>query len=191
MSYFFRLFLFPLLFVLFAGCYYLTLPYSSDREAVQQVQIIAHRGAPTFAPENTLPAIRKALEIGVDMIEIDVHQTKDGVLVLMHDEKVDKTTDGRGYIKDMTFDEIRLLDAGSWFDPVFTGTKVPAMRVDWPYWNRPAIQSEPIVRPQQLATFTFKVAGAAPGTYRLNLRPVVDGVVWLEDEGVYVDIRVE
>lgn len=127
MSYFFRLFLFPLLFALFTGCYYLSLPDSSDRQTVHQVQIIAHRGAPTFAPENTLPAIRKALEIGVDMIEIDVHQTKDGVLVLMHDEKVDKTTDGSGNIKDMTFDDIRSLDAGFWFDPVFAGTKVPAL----------------------------------------------------------------
>lgn len=125
----FRIVLFPLLSGLIAGCYYLSLnpSHSADRLAVSQVRIIAHRGAPTFAPENTLPAIRKALEIGVDMIEIDVHQTKDGVLVIMHDEKVNKTTDGSGYIKDMTFDEIRSLDAGSWFDPVFTGTKVPAL----------------------------------------------------------------
>jgi glycerophosphoryl diester phosphodiesterase len=122
-----RLVLFPFLSGLIAGCYYLGLPHASNRQAVPQVRIIAHRGAPTFAPENTLPAIRKALEIGVDMIEIDVHQTKDGVLVIMHDEKVNKTTDGSGYIKDMTFDDIRALDAGSWFDPVFTGTKVPAL----------------------------------------------------------------
>jgi hypothetical protein len=67
----------------------------------------------------------------------------------------------------------------------------PEMRVNWLYWDRPARQSELVVLPQQLATFTFQVAGAAPGVYRLNVRPVVDGVAWLEDEGVFVDITVE
>jgi hypothetical protein len=66
----------------------------------------------------------------------------------------------------------------------------PEMRVDWFSWDRPARQAELVVLPYQLATFTFQVAGAAPGTYRLNVRPVVDGVAWLEDEGVYVDITV-
>ena len=66
----------------------------------------------------------------------------------------------------------------------------PEMRVDWFHWDRPARQTELIVSPQQLATFTFKVAGAAPGVYRLHVRPVVDGVTWLKDEGVFVDITV-
>jgi hypothetical protein len=66
----------------------------------------------------------------------------------------------------------------------------PEMRVDWFHWDRPARQTEFVVAPYQLATFTFKVAGAAPGIYRLNVRPVVDGVAWLEDEGVYIDITV-
>jgi hypothetical protein len=66
----------------------------------------------------------------------------------------------------------------------------PEMRVDWFHWDRPARQTELVVRPYQLATFTFRVAGVAPGAYRLEVRPVVDGVAWLEDEGVYVDITV-
>jgi hypothetical protein len=66
----------------------------------------------------------------------------------------------------------------------------PAMRLDWLMPDRPAFQSEDVVDERQLATFTFKVAGAAPGTYRLRVRPVVDGVKWLSDEGVYVDITV-
>jgi hypothetical protein len=66
----------------------------------------------------------------------------------------------------------------------------PEMRVDWFQWDRPARQTELVVAPYQLATFTFKVAGTAPGIYRLNVRPVVDGVAWLKDEGVYVDITV-
>jgi len=66
----------------------------------------------------------------------------------------------------------------------------PAMRLDWFAPDRPASQSESVVHELQLATFTFKVAGAAPGTYRLRVRPVVDGVKWLQDEGVHVDITV-
>jgi hypothetical protein len=66
----------------------------------------------------------------------------------------------------------------------------PQMRDDWFNWDRPARQTELVVRPYQLATFTFSVVGAAPGSYRLNLRPVVDGVAWLEDDGVFVDITV-
>ena len=66
----------------------------------------------------------------------------------------------------------------------------PAMRVDWLTPDRPAAQSEAVVNERQLATFTFKVAGESPGTYRLRVQPVVDGVKWLADEGVFVDITV-
>lgn len=66
----------------------------------------------------------------------------------------------------------------------------PAMASDWPFPERPAIQARPIVRPGELVTFTFAVRGTEPGTYRLHLRPVVDGVAWLNDEGVFVDVEV-
>ena len=66
----------------------------------------------------------------------------------------------------------------------------PEMRVDWLAPDRPAAQTEAVVDERQLATFTFKVAGAVPGTFRLRLRPVVDGVKWLDDDGVFVDITV-
>jgi len=64
------------------------------------------------------------------------------------------------------------------------------MKVDWPLPNRPSIQTEVVVEVHQVATFTFKVRGVTPGTYRLMLQPVVDGVAWLEDEGVFIDIQV-
>jgi glycerophosphoryl diester phosphodiesterase len=99
----------------------------AERETRGEVQIIAHRGAPTFAPENTLPAIRKAVEIGVHMIEIDIHQTLDGHIVLIHDEDVRKTTDGRGHVREKTLEEIKQLDAGSWFSDEFSGTPVPTL----------------------------------------------------------------
>lgn len=75
------------------------------------MKVWAHRGASAFAPENTMEAFKLAVEMDTDGIETDVHMTKDGVLVLMHDEKVDRTTDGHGFIKDFTYDELYQLNA--------------------------------------------------------------------------------
>jgi len=87
--------------------------------------IIAHRGVNQFAPENTLPAIELAIEMDLDYVELDVRTTKDGHMVLMHDDTVDGTTNGTGRVRDLTADEIRALDAGAWFSPEYEGTKVP------------------------------------------------------------------
>ena len=76
---------------------------------------IAHRGGRNLAPESTLVAFQNALDVGADALELDVHATSDGVLVVMHDDTVDRTTDGTGAVKEMTFDEIRQLDAGYTF----------------------------------------------------------------------------
>jgi hypothetical protein len=105
---------------------------------------------------------------------IDVGETGD---VTLQFRNIGQTAWIRG-----TASEIRLGEIGR---PLPT-----EMKVDWPLPNRPAIQVEPVVHVQQVATFTFKVGGVAPGVYRLMLRPVVDGVAWLEDEGVFVDIYV-
>lgn len=75
--------------------------------------VIGHRGASGLEPENTVSALRRAVEIGVDLVEFDVRETADGHLVLMHDDSVDRTTDGSGLVSDMTLAEIRTLDAGS------------------------------------------------------------------------------
>ncbi|WP_088052765.1 glycerophosphodiester phosphodiesterase [Virgibacillus dakarensis] len=88
---------------------------------------VAHRGASGQAPENTLAAFDKAIEFNADYFELDVQMTKDGKLILMHDTTVDRTTDGTGAIKDLTFEEIRRLDAGSWFDQSFAGETVPTL----------------------------------------------------------------
>jgi len=88
-------------------------------------QIFAHRGARCMAPENTLPAFAAALEMGADGIELDVHLTADGRLVVIHDFNVEKTTDGRGEVERMTTDEIARLDAGSHFSVEFAGTRIP------------------------------------------------------------------
>lgn len=88
----------------------------------------AHRGDLAAAPENTLPAIISAVEKGAHQIEFDVHMTSDGHLVIIHDATVDRTTNGSGAVADMRFEEIRALDAGSWFGPEFAGTRVPTLR---------------------------------------------------------------
>ncbi len=88
-------------------------------------QVIAHRGASAHAPENTLAAFRRAAELGADAIETDLRVTRDGRFVLLHDSRVNRTTDGRGRIADLPFDAVRRLDAGSWFDEEFAGERVP------------------------------------------------------------------
>ena len=89
------------------------------------VRVIGHRGFSGDYPENTITAFRKALEIGVDEIEFDVRIAKDGHLIIIHDETVTRTTDGKGNVADMTFEEIKELDAGSWFDPAYEGIRIP------------------------------------------------------------------
>ncbi len=90
--------------------------------------IVGHRGAAGLAPENTLPSFKKALEYDVDFIELDVRATKDRVLVVIHDKKLDRTTNGSGFVNEKTFEEIRKLDAGSWFSKEFAGIKIPTLK---------------------------------------------------------------
>ena len=81
----------------------------------QQASIIAHRGAKSFAPENTLIAFQKAKDMGVCFIELDVRLSNDDSLMIIHDEFLNRTTNGEGSIHDWTYEELRTLDAGSWF----------------------------------------------------------------------------
>ena len=90
--------------------------------------IIAHRGASGYAPEHTFVSWDRATEIGVDYLEQDLQMTRDGVLVVMHDSTLDRTTNGAGAVIAHTLAEIKQLDAGAWFDPQFAGQRVPALR---------------------------------------------------------------
>jgi len=90
--------------------------------------VIAHRGANLEAPENTLPAFQIALDHGVHGFENDVHITADGVLVVIHDDTIDRTSTGTGLVCEMTYDELMQYDYGSWFSPEFAGTKIPTLR---------------------------------------------------------------
>lgn len=91
------------------------------------VEMVVHRGANEHAPENTLAAAKKAIEFGAAYVEIDVRTSKDGVMYIMHDFTVDRTTDGKGFVSGLTSEEIDKLDAGSWFDAKFAGEKVPRL----------------------------------------------------------------
>lgn len=98
--------------------------------------VVAHRGASAYAPENTLPAIDKAARLGFTWVENDVQRTKDGELVVIHDDSLRRTTNAEQVfpdrapwkVKDFTAAEIARLDAGSWFGPAYVGTRVPTLK---------------------------------------------------------------
>lgn len=89
--------------------------------------LVAHRGYSAVYPENTLLAFEKAVENGANCFELDVQRTKDGKLVCLHDVTVDRTTNGTGNIKNLTWDHVKTLDAGSWKNSQFAGEKIPSL----------------------------------------------------------------
>ncbi|RZU98211.1 glycerophosphodiester phosphodiesterase [Spiribacter vilamensis] len=108
-----------------------------DRQltALQDFQVVAHRGASGHAPEHTLPAFQMAYDMGADYLELDIQMTADGELVVLHDETLNRTTDAEGPLQDYTLAELQELDAGSWFNTTnpsraqsrFAGTQVPTL----------------------------------------------------------------
>jgi len=115
----------PTRFRTLIGLFLLILICLSSEGHTRQVVAISHRGEHLRNPENTIPAFEEAIRDGADFIEVDVRTTSDGKLVLSHDGKVDRRTNGRGEVSKMTFAEIRALDAGIKSGPQFAGTKVP------------------------------------------------------------------
>jgi glycerophosphoryl diester phosphodiesterase len=95
--------------------------------AGESPRIIAHRGWSGRYPENTLAAVNAALELGVEMVEIDVTVTADHEVVVIHDETLDRTTTGRGPVSGASFEQLRALDAGSWFAAAFVGERIPSL----------------------------------------------------------------
>jgi len=102
------------------------------------VLIIAHRGASGHAPEHTFASYDLALKMGADYIEQDLQMTSDGVLVVLHDETLDRTTDCTGPVKAHTLAEIKRCDAGSWFGPKFAGQRVPTLEEVFQRYGRKA-----------------------------------------------------
>jgi glycerophosphoryl diester phosphodiesterase len=92
-----------------------------------RVWVVGHRGAMGHCPENTMASFQRALDLGADWIELDVHLSRDGALVVIHDETVDRTTDGHGLVQQHSLAELKRLDAGAWFGAQFAGERLPSL----------------------------------------------------------------
>jgi len=114
-------FILPALFVLLLGLAGAALPKQPP------AQVIAHRGANAYAPENTLPAFEKALAMGADGVETDILLTADGHVVLSHDDTIDRCSDGSGRVDELTLAQLRERDFGAWFGEEFAGTPIPTL----------------------------------------------------------------
>lgn len=90
-------------------------------------KVIGHRGAAGYAPENTIEGIHTAADIGVEWVELDVKLTKDDVPIIFHDDELERTTNGHGLVAEMTYEDIKQLEAGSWFSEGFVGIKIPTL----------------------------------------------------------------
>ena len=99
----------------------------SELEKIKRPWVVAHRGYSGRYPENTSSAFEAAIRAGADMIELDVCMTKDRVPVVIHDQTLERTTDGHGLVSELTLPELKKLDAGSWFSPEFKGESIPTL----------------------------------------------------------------
>ena len=140
---------------------FLAVPVGRASTQARVVRTAAHRGASAVAPENTLAAVRRAISLGTDLIELDVQRSKDGALVLLHDSTLTRTTNvrqvfpGRGpwLVREFTLEEIQRLDAGRWKSPDFAGERVPTLEE--------AIQ---VVRPSRAGLqLELKATASLPG----------------------------
>jgi glycerophosphoryl diester phosphodiesterase len=146
------------------------------------IRVIAHRGASLYAPENTLAAFDLAADQGARAIECDAKLTRDGAIVLMHDDTVDRTSSGRGAVRRFDLKAIRALDAGSWFDPRFKGERVPTLEEAIALWTRrgllPQIEIKPC--PGRAAETGASVARAAAKLWPKHLpRPLLSSFAML------------
>ena len=99
-----------------------------DNKPVINSKLILHRGASAYAPENTLEALHLAAQMGATWVETDVRDTEDCELVMIHDETVNRTTDGAGRVAQLSLDSIQELDAGGWFSGRYRGSRIPTLR---------------------------------------------------------------
>lgn len=97
------------------------------RQLLNSVTVIGHRGNSSEAPENTVIAVKEAFALGADMVEVDVYLSRDGVPVVIHDETVDRTTNGKGSVSQLTVAQLKKLDAGSWKSLKYTHERIPTL----------------------------------------------------------------
>jgi glycerophosphoryl diester phosphodiesterase len=123
-----RICLIGFLFPTFASTADEPVPPKASTAAGKVKEVIGHQGSCADRPGNTLIGVRRAIEAGAHVVEVDVRTTKDGELVCLHDADVDRTTDGKGKVANLTLAEVKKLDAGVKFDAKFTGERVPTLR---------------------------------------------------------------
>lgn len=95
--------------------------------SLKPAKVIGHRGAAAYAPENTLEGIHTAADMGVEWVELDVKLTKDDVPIIFHDEELSRTTNGSGLVAETPYNDIKQMEAGSWFADGFSGIKIPTL----------------------------------------------------------------
>jgi glycerophosphoryl diester phosphodiesterase len=112
----------------FAYTYY-KIYMEMERGRSKMTYIFGHRGASKDCPENTMAAFKKAYEDGADGIELDVQLSKDGIPVIIHDEKINRTSNKKGYVVDWTYEDLKKADAGSWFSDKFSNERIPSLEM--------------------------------------------------------------
>ncbi|HHE72454.1 MAG TPA: glycerophosphodiester phosphodiesterase family protein [Chloroflexi bacterium] len=121
------------------------------------MEIVCHKGANHVAPENTYAAAEAALNQGASWVEADVWTSRDGEMVVIHDATVDRTTNGSGYVLQLTTDELAKLDAGSWFHSAFAGERIPVLRefLQWMRGRGKVFLDVKFAHPQQLLDLIY------------------------------------
>ena len=119
-------------------------------DQLREVQLTAHRGASTSAPENTMPAMEAAVDQMADFAELDVQETRDGVLVLFHDSTLERIDGTRRTIRSLSWDELQQVDAGGWYSEQYSGTRIPKLEDVIEY-----------VRGRMMLNIEIKYAGAS------------------------------
>jgi glycerophosphoryl diester phosphodiesterase len=120
-------------FLLFVYAFIMVSPVLYSGKNIVQISQIkknsltGHRGAGGLAPENTIAAIDKGIGLGVDRVEVDVRQSKDGIIVCIHDSSIDRTSNGNGVVKELSYNELLKFDAGSWFSEEYKNEKIPSL----------------------------------------------------------------
>ncbi|OGT56899.1 MAG: hypothetical protein A3F14_01500 [Gammaproteobacteria bacterium RIFCSPHIGHO2_12_FULL_43_28] len=112
-----------------------------------QPPVIAHRGASAYAPENTMSAFTKAVQLGIKWIEFDVMLAACGEMIIFHDETLDRTTDGKGEVYRFPYSYLHTLDAGKWFAPTFSGEKIPTFSEVMTFLEETSIYANVEIKP--------------------------------------------
>lgn len=160
-----------------------TTNYQSNNE--EDFWVIAHRGASGYAPEDTMASYKLAKKMDADYIEIDIHMTKDGRLVAIHDAKVNRTTNGQGKVANMTLEEIKKLDAGSWFnkkypqkaEEKYKGIEIPTLQEIFKYFGKSVNYYIETKSPQEYPGMTDKLLNVLEAYNLVDKNPKTKHVV--------------